>query len=272
MLHIEHVEAIQFNSVMTAGRTTPLLLTCERADGKTMETVVKFASGAHCTQSSLCAELIASQLAADLGLPTPTPVLVRWEQAFADSLLEPLARQVVTSSAPPAFGSTFVTGGFATWSSDRKLIGESLRQTALATFFFDAMIGNSDRGGIKPNILVRGDSLRLIDHEMAFRDYMLVVKPTPPWALGGLNAMVIPGAHIFANRLVNGVKELDFGPIRAKWAALSDRQIEAYVTALPSEWNAGHQLTAFAIGRIKECRNRIDDCVTECRRVLNETS
>jgi hypothetical protein len=37
------------------------------------------------------------------------------------------------------------------------------------------MIGNSDRRGMKPNILVRGDALRLIDHEMAFQDHLLVV-------------------------------------------------------------------------------------------------
>jgi len=269
MIQIEGVEAIQFHRVMTAGRTTPLLLTCEKADGKTMEAVVKFATGGECTKSSLCAELIAVQLAADLSLPTPTPVIVRWEQAFAESLTDAQARQVVGASAPPAFGSTFVTEGFATWPAGRKLIGEDMRQMALATFFFDAMIGNSDRGGMKPNILVRGDSLRLIDHEMAFRDYMLIAKPTPPWALGGLNGMVTPGAHIFATQLTNGVKGIDFGPIRAAWAALSDRQIAAYVAAVPPEWTAGHDLPAFALGRIKECRDRIDDCVTECRRALD---
>ena len=56
---------------------------------------------------------------------------------------------------------------------------------------------------------------------------------------------------------------------RATWTALSDPQIEAYVTVLPPEWSTGHGLPAFAVGRIKECRDRIDGCVTECRRVLN---
>lgn len=269
MIQIEAVEAIQFHQVMTAGRTTPLLLSCEKADGSTMDAVVKFATGQHCTGSSLCAELIASQLAADLGMPTPKPLIVGWEQAFRESLVDQQARRIVSASAPPAFGSTLATDGFASWPADRKLIGDGMRQMALATFFFDAMIGNSDRGGMKPNILVRGDSLRLIDHEMAFRDYMLIVKPTPPWGLGGLNGMVIPGAHIFATQLAKDVKELDFAPIRAAWTSLSDPQIEAYVTVLPPEWIAGHSLPAFAVARIKECRDRIDDCVTECRRVLN---
>lgn len=269
MIQIERVEAFQFDRIMPAGRTTPLLLTCEKANGVTVEAVVKFATGGECTTSSLCAELIASQLAADLGLPTPTPVLVGWDQAFTNSLMEPQARQVVTASNPPAFGSTFVTGGFASWPADRKLVGQALRQTALAIFFFDAMIGNSDRGGMKPNILARGDSFRLIDHEMAFRDYMLFAKPIPPWMLGGLNGMVTPGAHIFATQLIKGAKELEFDPIRAAWAGLSDRQVEAYVAAIPPEWTVGHGLTEFAMGRIKGCRDRIDECVTECRRALD---
>ncbi|MFZ1773720.1 MAG: HipA family kinase [Rhizobiaceae bacterium] len=269
MILIEQAEAIQFDRVMSAGRTTPLLLTCEMENDEQIEVVVKFATGRHCTMSSLCAELIASQLAIDLGLPTPAPLIVTWRQEFVDSLIEPEARQIVTASTPPAFGSTFVTGGFSSWSTDRKLSGAAMRHTALAIFFFDAMIGNSDRGGIKPNILVRGDSFRLIDHEMAFRDYMLLAKPTPPWMLGSLNEMVIPGAHIFATELIKGAKELEFGPIRAAWAGLSDRQVEDYVAAIPPEWTVGQGLTEFAMGRIKNCRDRIDECVTECRRALD---
>jgi hypothetical protein len=269
MIQIERVEAVQFDAIMIAGRTSPLLLTCEKADGSTIEAIVKFATGGECTQDSLCAELIASQLAADLKLPTPTPVIVTWEEAFADSIVEPQARRLVTSSSPPAFGSTLVTNGFATWPTERKLVGEEIRQAALAIFFFDAMIGNSDRGGMKPNILVRGDTIRLIDHELAFQDYRLIVQSTPPWGLGGLNGLVIPGAHIFAVQLTKNAKELDFCPIKAAWAALSDSQVEAYEASVPPEWITDRRLTAFAVARIKQCRDRIDDCVAECRRALD---
>jgi hypothetical protein len=269
MISIERVEAVQFHRVMTAGRTSPLLLTCEKPDASTMEAVTKFATGEQCTPSSLCAELIASQLAADLGLPTPTPVLVTWAQDFANSLIAPSAKHVVNSSRPPAFGSTLVTNGATTWPVGRKLLDDNVRQMALAIFFFDAMIGNPDRGGMKPNILVLGDSFRLIDHEMAFQDYRVLVKPPPPWALGGLNSLVTPGAHIFATQLIKSAKELDFSFIRSAWAALSNRQIEAYENALPLEWTVDRSLAAFAVSRIKECRDRIDDCVAECRRILN---
>ena len=269
MIKIECVEAIQFHRIMSAGRTSPFLLTCEKMAGGTFEAVVKFATGKECLLSSLCAELIASQLAADLGLPTPTPVIVNWRQAFADSLVDPFARGIVASSSPPAFGSTFVTNGFTTWATEHKLVSNEARQMAFAIFFFDAMIGNSDRGGMKPNILVRGDTLLMIDHEMAFRDYLLLGNRTPPWSFGGLNYLVTPGAHIFAVPLSRDGKELDFGQIRTSWAGLSDPQIEAYEGSLPPAWTVDRSLTAFALARVKECRNRIDDCIAECRRALN---
>lgn len=272
MILIDRVEAIQFHALMTAGRTSPLRLTCEQADGSTVDAIVKFATGAACTTNSLCAELIAAQLAADLQLPIPKPLIVRWDQAFTTSLEHKEARRIVEASSPPAFGSTLMTDGFLTWPSEKKLVGDALRQMALSIFFFDAMIGNSDRGGMKPNILVRGDTFRLIDHEMAFQDYRLFIKPTPPWAIGGLNGLVSPGAHIFAAQLAKNAGALDFAPTRAAWSALSDHQIEAYETALPPEWTADRSLTGFAVTRIKECRNNIDGCVAECRRALNDRS
>lgn len=50
MIQIERVEVVQFSAIMIAGRTSPLLLTCEKADGSTIEAIVKFATGRECTQ------------------------------------------------------------------------------------------------------------------------------------------------------------------------------------------------------------------------------
>lgn len=267
MIQIDRVEAVQFNRVMTSGRTSPLLLSCERVGGDLTEVVAKFATGGECTGSSLCAELIAVQLAADLGLPVPSPLIVEWDATFAASLRDPQAQQLVNASRPPAFGSTHVTDGFAVWSAGRQLLQEA-RNMALAIFFFDALIGNGDRRDIKPNILVRGDDFRLIDHELAFRDYMLLAKPAGPWETGGMSAMVVPGAHIFAARLMHD-RDLAFEPIRAAWSTLSDQQVDAYLAALPPQWLADRSLATFAIRRIKECRDKIDECVAECRRALH---
>ena len=140
---------------------------------------------------------------------------------------------------------------------------------ALAIFFFDAMIGNSDRRVIKPNILVRGSEFRLIDHEMAFRDFDLFAPSDPPWKIGGINWLVTPGAHIFATQLCKTRRDIDFAPIRSAWEGLSDSQVEAYEYSVPTEWKDGNRLAAFGVERIKQCRDRIADCIIECRRALD---
>jgi hypothetical protein len=268
-IQIETVDAVQFHGVMTSGRTSPLRLTCERSNGEQVDVIAKFAGGQNCTNNSLCSELIAAQLAADLGLPIPPPMLVEWGEDFAASIHDAAAKAMIAESCAPAFGSTFYSGGFAIANGAQKFENEEQRQMALAIFFFDALIGNSDRTTEKPNVVVRGDEYRIFDHELSFLDYQLFVKPPAPWVLGGFNPSLTPRKHIFATQLIKNIAKLDFGPVRDSWAGLSDTKIDAYEASLPVEWQTGSTVSGFAIQRIKECRNRIEGCVMECRRVLN---
>jgi hypothetical protein len=182
-IEIETVEAIQFHDVMTAGRTEPLRLTCERVGGELVDVIAKFAGGQHCTKDSLCAELIAAQLAANLGLPTPKPLIVNWGDEFVDAINKPDLKLKLRQSICPAYGSTLFTGGFAIWNSQRKLQSIPQKQMALAIFVFDALIGNSDRSTEKPNLMVLGETFRVFDHELAFQDFQLIVKSAAPWAI-----------------------------------------------------------------------------------------
>ncbi len=266
---IETVEAVQFHAIMTSGRTSPLRLTCERSGGEEVDVVAKFAGGQHCTKNSLCSELIAAQLAADLGLPIPPPLLVEWGDDFASSVHDEAAKTILAASKPPAFGSTYFFGGFAILDGARKFSGDEQRQMALAIFFYDSLIGNADRSTAKPNLVVRGDQYRIFDHELTFLDHELVAKPPAPWVLGGFNSSLTPRKHIFATPLHKDVAKLDFVSLRDSWAGLSDAKIEAYETSLPVAWRTGATVPSFAIQRIKECRTHIVECVTECRRVLN---
>ena len=269
MIDIEIVEASQFHKILTSGRTSPLLITCERASGEVLDVVAKFAGGRHCTKNSLCAEMIAAQLAADLGLPIPKPVSVGWDAVFANSVMDPSARQVIAASTPPAFGSTFFSGGFVSWNGPRKFVSDAQRQMALAIFVFDTLIGNPDRSTEKPNLVVQGEQFRVFDHELGFHDFELLIRPAMPWMIGGFNPSLTPRKHIFATQLCKDCGKLEFAAIHAAWSGLSDARIEAYVTALPAIWKAGAKLPDFAVQRIKQCRDRIDECVLECRRALN---
>lgn len=268
-IKVETVEAVQFHAIMTSGRTSPLRLTCERSGGEQVDVIAKFAGGQHCTKNSLCSEMIAAQLAVDLRLPIPLPLLVVWGDDFASSIHDEAAKTVLAASSPPAFGSTYFSGGFAILNNARKFAGDEQRQMALAIFFFDAMIGNADRSTAKPNMVVRGDQYRIFDHELSFLDHELIAKPPAPWVLGGFNPSLTPRKHIFATPLHKDVAKLDFVSLRDTWAGLSDAKIEAYEACLPDAWRIGATVPGFAIKRIKECRSRIEECVTECKRVLD---
>lgn len=266
---IETVEAVQFHAVMTSGRTSPLRLTCERIDGEQIDVIAKFVGGQHCTKNSLCSELIAAQLAADLGLPVPPPLLVVWGDDFASSIHDEAAKTILAASRPPAFGSAYFSGGFTVLNSARKFADDEQRQMALAIFFFDALIGNADRSTAKPNMVVRGDQYRIFDHELSFLDHQLIAKPPAPWVVGGFNPSLTPRKHIFAAPLHKDMAKLDFASLRDIWAGLSDAKIEAYEASVPAAWLSDATVPSFAIKRIKECRSRIEECITECRRVLD---
>jgi hypothetical protein len=138
-------------------------------------------------------------------------------------------------------------------------------ETALGIFVFDAIIQNDNRREGNANCLVLGEHLRIIDHELAF-SHRLILGWQPPWQLGGLQRFVNPGAHIFRGKLRRAA--LNFDPIRAAWAALSDGRIEGYATALSAEWATAAADTAAAIRLVQDARDHIYGCLNEIKRVL----
>jgi hypothetical protein len=84
--------------------------------------------------------------------------------------------------------------------------------------------------------------------------------------LGGLKPLETPGFHIFRAGLAG--REIDFGPIRAAWAGLSDARITEYERALPREWTGVAGTVKTALSLIQDARDRIDACLAEVKRVL----
>lgn len=221
---------------------------------------------ARCDQGAvnLAREVVAACLAGDLGLPIPQPYLVelspRWVASVADTLIQGDLR----ASLPVAFGSRLAGSQFTAWHPGTRL-QPSMMAMALAIFVFDAVIQNLDRRDGNPNCLVRGDELRIIDHELAFT-HRLVIGWKPPWETGGLQDLVAPGRHIFRDKLRR--QALNFDPVRQAWASLPDGRIDGYATTLPVEWEEAAADVTAALRLIKEARDHMDECLTEIRRVL----
>jgi hypothetical protein len=261
---LTRVTAIEHHSVITSGKTRPSRIVCERADGTIVEIVAKFSAGCEEKEASLAREVIAACLAGDLGLPVPEPFLVDVPGDWADHIRDAAQRTRLKASSRVAFGSRHITGGYVVWHQEMQ-IDEAMLPVAAAIFTFDGIIQNVDRRPENPNCLVKGSQIRIFDHELAFT-HSVVIRWKPPWALGGLKPLETPGFHIFRAGLAG--REIDFGPIRAVWAGLSDARITEYERALPGEWTGVAGTVEPALSLIRDARDRIDACLAEVKRVL----
>lgn len=261
---LERVTATAFRGATTNGRTQPLLLECEKADGTTVDVIAKFSANCDQQVTNLAREVIAACLAADLGLPVPPPFLVEISPAFCAIIDDVPRRSKIEASSPVAFGSTHVTGQYATWVTGTR-ISDTLLPVATAIFTFDAITQNPDRRDGNANLLVRGDEVRIIDHELCFA-HDLIISWRPPWQPGALNGLKTNGQHIFRAGLVGRMP--DFWGIRAKWAGLSDVRLQAYEQAVPPEWAAAAASVQAALKLIRDARDNIDGCTNEIKRVL----
>lgn len=261
---LETVTATEFVRVATQGRTGPAILTCEDAAGNPVELFCKVSGGCDAGVSSLARESVGACLAADLGLPIPRPYLVDLSPEFADTVPDDTVRQKLLASSAVGFGSLRVPNQFAVWAKGNQ-ITDTMVPDAAAILVFDAVIQNPDRRDGNPNCLVKGEELRVFDHELAFMTEQLLFW-TPPWKLGGLSWVGNPGAHIFASGLKG--REIDYDPIKALWSNLSDTRLTEYQTAIPEAWAGSEAAVQAALKLIRDARDNIDGCLNEVRRIL----
>ncbi|MCC6983604.1 MAG: hypothetical protein IT535_10075 [Bauldia sp.] len=208
---------------------------------------------------------MAACLANDLGLPINEPFLVDLDPAWVETIPDPSVQQVLRNSADVGFASKAAGAQWKPWLRTDALTAER-QPAALAILAFDAYIENDDRKLGNPNCLIKGDEFRIIDHELAFGIRLRLFPRPEPWRLGYLQRLVGPDGHIFGAKL-KGL-DLDFERLRRAWADLPDDRLTTYVTALPQEWTVAAQAAEAALTHILAVRDRIDDCLTELKRVL----
>jgi hypothetical protein len=261
---LAEVTAIEYVRPMESGRTSPILVRCARDDGAVIEVVVKFSEFCDQQQENLAIEAVAACLAGDLRLPIPEPLFVTVPGDWAEVVPDEARRQRIIQSSSVGFGSRLVTGGYSVWTPDTR-ISEAMVNTAAAIFAFDAIAQNPDRRSANPNCLVRGEQIRIIDHELAF-GHGLVLGWRPPWSVGGLNWLVRKGAHIFRADLRRA--GIDFDAIKASWLNIDDNRLTAYGTALPADWAKAANRVQSALSLIRSAQVNIDACLAEIQRVL----
>lgn len=260
---LTRVIAVEYVRPMHSGRTCPILVNCERPDGSIVSVVAKFSDFCDQKETHLVREAVGACVAADLGLPVPEPFLIDLSDEWIQVVPEP-TRSKIAAGSKVAFGSRMITGGYTTWTPDTR-IKEGMRDTAAAIFVFDAIIQNVDRKSNNPNCLVRGEEIRIIDHELAFA-HRLILGWRAPWLVGGLNWLERKGSHIFLADLKRlGV---DYAPIRQRWNAIADDRLTEYRASIPDEWAHVIADADSALTLIRDARNNIDACINEIQRVL----
>jgi hypothetical protein len=261
---LDRATVVEFDRMISNGRTRPAIVVCKTTEGDEIDVVAKFSASCDQGVTNLARETIAACLAADLGLPVPKPFLLDIHQNWAASVADPIARTTIQHSAPVAFGSTLVGPQFSAWT-DGNILRPAMRTTALGIFVFDAIIQNPDRRSSNPNCLLKGDAIRIFDHELAFT-HGVILGWTPPWQLGGLQHLIQPGFHIFRDKL--HAENPDFSPIRDSWKRIVDSRLAQYAATIPAEWLEAKPSVESALALIRDARDRIEACLIEVRRIL----
>lgn len=234
------VTATCFHRVMGVGKTAPSLVTCEDADQKSLELVVKFSAGCEGGIGALVREAITAMVAADLDLPVPEPHLVKVELDFVNSIAATDARTRQTKANATAsigwnFGSTKLPPGFSIFPKGRP-ISQALLTSAAEILAFDALIANPDRTVENPNCQTNGREIAIFDHELAFHTRGLIAWK-PPWEK---NSVAFPKGqppklrHVFVDELRGSVPSL--GRLAGAFDVLTDARLKEYRAALPREW------------------------------------
>lgn len=263
---IRVVQATRFDGLTEGGRNQPLRIAAEDDGGEEIEVFLKPSGRPEIGIEGMANELLAAVIAGHLALPICEPVLVEISPDWIGAITDPTLRGLLAASCPLAFGSVSAGVGWRKWVSDDAISGP-LRTTALGVLAFDTWIENRDRQCANPNLLCKGDAIRIIDHELSFRIRQCLFPRPQPWTVGYMQAMVEPGAHVFGHAL-RGCRGLDVEPIRLGWSGLSDAALGAYGSVLPPEWNGAAGAWDDAITHLKAVRDRLDDCLNELVRAL----
>jgi hypothetical protein len=261
---LEAVAAEQFNGRILTGKTWPCQLNCRRSTGESAELIAKFSAGCERRVAGLVVEALAAMLAADLDLPVPEPFLVLLDEGFIE-LLPPSDSDLaarIRQSVRAGFGSLKLPPGFMVFPSG-KTIPVAARLQAAEIFAFDCLIQNPDRRPENPNLLFDGSSFAIFDHELAFMTEG-IIGWQPPWQLGSLQNF--SNRHVLHAALAG--RTYDFARMQGAWQAITDRRIEEYRKALPTEWVDGFAAGEKALRFLAELRDNVRPALTEVARVL----
>jgi hypothetical protein len=155
-----------FEKILPGGSTRPWLIFVF-IEHQPFPYVVKLYSKKDIDQSfSVAKDVYSSILATNFGLNTPKPALIEFPEIFIKTLPHNIQEELLKKDNRIKFGCEYIDGSFQYIDT---LHRESLRKYDFENIYiFDNLIKNADRGNLKSNILLKGTTAYLIDHELTF--------------------------------------------------------------------------------------------------------
>jgi len=257
-----------YHKQLESGVTKPSLLTCKDKDGNRKgEYVVKLRANISFGVTSLAFELIASNIALCLDIPTPEAVLIEIDENFASSIKEEEISKSFISSLGLNFGNKYLKG-YSTWTRGMSL-SSFQSQLACEIFAFDALIQNPDRSLVhnKPNVLTKNEEIIIIDHEKAFSFLFPLIgkRKMNAWEI---SEETFVKNHLFYSELKKSSKRdiIDFDYIKNKIERLSTNKLDSIIDSLPTEWK--NDYTSKIRIHLEEIVNYSDKFIYELKKTL----
>lgn len=229
------LECVELREPLRGGRTRPHTALAVDGEGNEHHIVLKLREPGtprgrgHYGATSLACELVCSMLARLLGLPVPDYSIVNVSSALAEAQVSAL-RPLLAANLGPNFGCAYHEE-YALWHPLDRPNQPGLLDGLESTLEFDATVVNGDRNIEKPNLLVHGEQLLLIDHSLALPCYL--------WPADVPEPVLLPEANVRRHAVYHALRKREraFDTILGVWGTKVDSELwDAVSRQVPKEW------------------------------------
>jgi hypothetical protein len=245
----------------SSGRNLSFFCQCEDSAGVLAgDYVVKLLDG----KLGALLELLGSRLAAHFGIMVPEPVAVNVDAGFAALLTgDPQFNghtPLIQSNIGLNFGSRYLNP-VSQWQGGRR-IPDTMVDSAVEIFAFDALIQNPDRRVTNPNLLTMGSSFYVYDHETSFSFLQAILQPPEPWIVENEPYLK---QHIFHDGLKK--RAIDLTAFCERLTQLTDAVLLGFRTEVPAEWmHAGLATIEGHLRAVREHPAEFEEQIKRCLR------
>ncbi len=231
---LPEIYALRFNENFSQSANKPVLLSgIDKLSHEKGDFVVKFRNAARMSPDASMRELVASFIAMQMDIPVVEPVIVEIIPSFVDLLKGNDSWAVANRSLGYNYGSRYIR------EHTTLLLNKGLNNHQLPfaqdIFAFDMFIQNPDRTKNKPNLLMEGNNMIILDHEIAFGFVFAPFITANLWEMKVDDKTWIRQHCLFPH--IKG-KEYNFEGFSAKLDNLTKTFWDKAARLLPEEWRS----------------------------------